>query len=105
MKLVMFDMDGTLTDAFAIEQNCYVLAIEQALNLPGVKTEWDTYPHTTASFCLEGIARRAGAHGRPHGGHHPAHRPAHARDPRRRRLHARAATAGLRRRHRLGGLG
>jgi phosphoglycolate phosphatase-like HAD superfamily hydrolase len=59
MKLVMFDMDGTLTDAFAIEENCYVLAIEQALNLPGVKTEWETYTHTTASFCLEEIVRRA----------------------------------------------
>jgi phosphoglycolate phosphatase-like HAD superfamily hydrolase len=59
MKLVMFDMDGTLTDAFAIEENCYVLAIEQALNLPDVKTEWETYTHTTASFCLEEIVRRA----------------------------------------------
>jgi phosphoglycolate phosphatase-like HAD superfamily hydrolase len=59
MKLVMFDMDGTLTDAFAIDENCYVLAIEQALNLPGVKTEWETYTHTTASFCLEEIVRRA----------------------------------------------
>lgn len=62
MKLVMFDMDGTLTDGFAIEENCYVLAIEQALNLPGVKTEWDTYTHTTASFCLEEIVRRARGH-------------------------------------------
>ncbi len=62
MKLVMFDMDGTLTDGFAIEENCYVLAIEQALNLPGVKTEWETYTHTTASFCLEEIVRRARGH-------------------------------------------
>jgi phosphoglycolate phosphatase-like HAD superfamily hydrolase len=62
MKLVMFDMDGTLTDGFAIEENCYVLAIEQALNLPGVKTEWATYTHTTASFCLEEIVRRARGH-------------------------------------------
>jgi len=62
MKLVMFDMDGTLTDGFAIEENCYVLAIEQALNLPGVKTEWETYTHTTASFCLEEIVRRHRGH-------------------------------------------
>lgn len=59
MKLVMFDMDGTLTDAFAIEENCYVRAIEQALQLSGVRTEWETYTHTTASFCLEEIVRRA----------------------------------------------
>jgi phosphoglycolate phosphatase-like HAD superfamily hydrolase len=62
MKLVMFDMDGTLTDGFAIEENCYVLAIEQALGLPGVKTEWETYTHTTASYCLEEIVRRARGH-------------------------------------------
>ena len=62
MKLVMFDMDGTLTDGFAIEENCYVLAIEQALNLPGVQTEWETYTHTTAAFCLEEIVRRARGH-------------------------------------------
>ena len=62
MKLVMFDMDGTLTDAFAIDENCYVLAIEQALDLPGVKTEWETYTHTTASFCLEEIVHRARGH-------------------------------------------
>jgi phosphoglycolate phosphatase-like HAD superfamily hydrolase len=62
MKLVMFDMDGTLTDAFAIEENCYVLAIEQALGLPGVKTEWETYTHTTAAFCLDEIVRRARGH-------------------------------------------
>lgn len=59
MKLVMFDMDGTLTDDFAIAENCYVLAIEQALGLPGVKTEWETYTHTTASYCLDEIVGRA----------------------------------------------
>ncbi len=59
MKLVMFDMDGTLTDGFALRENCYVLAIEQTLNLPDVKTEWESYPHTTASYCLEEIVRRA----------------------------------------------
>lgn len=59
MKLVMFDMDGTLTDSFALDENCYVLAIEQALNLSGIVTEWETYTHTSASFCLEAIVRRA----------------------------------------------
>lgn len=71
MKLVMFDMDGTLTDAFALDENCYVLAIEQALGLPGVKTEWDTYTHTTASHCLEEIVRR-------HRGHAPTAAESHA---------------------------
>lgn len=59
MKLVMFDMDGTLTDSFALDENCYVLAIEQALQLTSIVTEWETYTHTSASFCLEAIVRRA----------------------------------------------
>lgn len=59
MKLVMFDMDGTLTDSFAIEENCYVRAIEQALNLTDVRTDWHSYPHTTSAFCLQEIVRQA----------------------------------------------
>lgn len=58
MKLVMFDMDGTLTDSFAIDENCYVLAIEQALGLTNVVTEWEDYTHTSASYCLQEIVRR-----------------------------------------------
>ena len=54
----MFDMDGTLTDSFAIDENCYVLAIEQALKLQGVVTEWDSYLHASSSYCLEEIVRR-----------------------------------------------
>lgn len=58
MKLVMFDMDGTLTDSFALDENCYVLAIEQALGLRNVVTEWDAYTHTSASYCLQEIVQR-----------------------------------------------
>ncbi len=58
MKLVMFDMDGTLTDSFSLDENCYVLAIEQALGLPHVVTEWETYTHTSSSYCLQEIVRR-----------------------------------------------
>ena len=62
MKLVMFDMDGTLTDSFAFDHNCYVLAIERALNLTGVVAEWESYPHTSSSCCLEEIVRRHRGH-------------------------------------------
>ena len=62
MKLVMFDMDGTLTDGFALEENCYVRAIEQALDLPGVRTDWESYPHTTATYCLDTIVCAARGH-------------------------------------------
>lgn len=59
MQLVMFDMDGTLTDSFSLDENCYVLAIEQALGLSNVVTAWDTYTHTSSSYCLEEIVRHA----------------------------------------------
>jgi len=58
----MFDMDGTLTDSFSLDENCYVLAIEQALDLPGVRTDWESYEHTTASYCLDQIVRHARGH-------------------------------------------
>ena len=62
MNLVMFDMDGTLTDSFALDANCYVLAIEQALGLTSVVTDWESYVHASSSYCLEQIVRTARGH-------------------------------------------
>jgi phosphoglycolate phosphatase-like HAD superfamily hydrolase len=59
MKLVMFDMDGTLVDSQSSEENFYVLAIEQALGLSNVVPEWESYTHASASYCLDEIARKA----------------------------------------------
>ena len=59
MKLVMFDMDGTLTDTTALDANCYINAIEQALGLREIETDWESYPHASSSCCLEEIVRRA----------------------------------------------
>ena len=62
MNLVMFDMDGTLTDSSALDSNCYVHAIEQALGLDDISTDWESYPHASSSCCLEEIVRRARGH-------------------------------------------
>ncbi|MBS0663144.1 MAG: HAD family hydrolase [Verrucomicrobia bacterium] len=62
MNLIMFDMDGTLTDTFSLDENCYVLAIEQALGLEAVVTDWESYPHASSSYCLEAIVRQARGH-------------------------------------------
>ena len=62
MNLVMFDMDGTLTDTFSLDENCYVLAIEQALGLQAVVTDWESYPHASSSYCLEAIVSQARGH-------------------------------------------
>ncbi len=62
MNLVMCDMDGTLPDSFALDENCYVLAIEQALGLNAVVTDWESYPHASSSYCLGEIVRRTRGH-------------------------------------------
>ena len=59
MKLVMFDMDGTLTDAFAIEENCYVRSIQDALKIPDVRIDWHSYPHTSSTYCLDTVVQQA----------------------------------------------
>lgn len=59
MKLVMFDMDGTLTDSFSLDENCYLLALEQALGLPPVDLDWESITHASSAFWLQEITRRA----------------------------------------------
>lgn len=63
MKLVMFDMDGTLTDSVSLDTNCYVQAVEQALNLKDIVTDWESYTHASSNGCLQEIVTRARGHG------------------------------------------
>ena len=63
MNLVMFDMDGTLTDTVALDDNCYVHAVEQALGMENIVIDWESYPHASSSGCLYEIAKRARGHG------------------------------------------
>ena len=63
MKLVMFDMDGTLTDSVSLDDNCYVQAVEQALGLTNIVTDWESYPHASSNGCLMEILRTARGHG------------------------------------------
>ncbi|MBI3885096.1 MAG: HAD family hydrolase [Opitutae bacterium] len=57
MKLVIFDMDGTLTDSFAFAENIYVRAFAQAFDLPDVRIDWASFPHTSSSYCLDAVLR------------------------------------------------
>ena len=49
MKLVIFDVDGTLTDTNGVDDDCYLQAFEDALGITEISTEWENYPHTTDS--------------------------------------------------------
>ncbi len=62
MKLVMFDMDGTLTDSFALDENCYVRAMEDALGLRKIAIDWEGFTHASSSYCLQEIVRAARGH-------------------------------------------
>ena len=58
MPLAIFDIDGTLTRTTALDDNCYVRAIEAGLGVSGFDTDWANYAHATDSGLLEEIARR-----------------------------------------------
>ena len=47
MKLVVFDIDGTLLDNLATEDECYVQALRDGLGLNAVSADWETYQHVS----------------------------------------------------------
>ncbi len=49
MNLVIFDVDGTLTNTNSVDNECFVKAFADAHAIVGISTEWEAYPHTTDS--------------------------------------------------------
>lgn len=49
MKLVLFDIDGTLTHTVTTDEKCFSLAYEEALAIPGINTDWSVYSHCVDS--------------------------------------------------------
>jgi len=47
MNLVMFDIDGTLTETNSIDAKLYVQAVRESLNVADVDTNWGRYHYTT----------------------------------------------------------
>ena len=66
MKLVVFDLDGTLAQTDRVDGECFTLAVAEVLPLTLLDQEWDGYEHVTD----EGIThqlfkRRFGRHPAP----------------------------------------
>ena len=40
MNLIMFDLDGTLTQTFAIDSDCYVQAVREISGFGSISTDW-----------------------------------------------------------------
>lgn len=62
MNLIVFDMDGTLTDSINVDDRSYLNAVEKVTGLRDLVPEWDSYPHASSSGCFEEIVRRARGH-------------------------------------------
>jgi phosphoglycolate phosphatase-like HAD superfamily hydrolase len=49
MHLVMFDIDGTLTETMKVDEECFVRSLAEVCGFTGVDTDWLNYKHTTDS--------------------------------------------------------
>ncbi|MFN6566300.1 HAD family hydrolase [Dendronalium sp. ChiSLP03b] len=55
MQLVIFDIDGTLTNTNQINEDCFVHAFESELQIFGINRNWAKYTHVTDSGITQQI--------------------------------------------------
>lgn len=63
MHLIVFDIDGTLTDTNLVDGDCYWRAICEVLGLAGQRPDWSSFRHVTdtgiaAELCLRHLGRK-----------------------------------------------
>jgi len=62
MRLVILDIDGTLTDTTQVDEHAIVGALQDVLGVSGLSTDWSDYEHSTdAGIVYEVIAHNAGS--------------------------------------------
>jgi phosphoglycolate phosphatase-like HAD superfamily hydrolase len=49
MHLLIFDIDGTLTETMKIDEECFVRSLKDVFGFDDIDTDWSHYPHTTDS--------------------------------------------------------
>jgi phosphoglycolate phosphatase-like HAD superfamily hydrolase len=49
MHLVMFDIDGTLTETMKVDEECFVRSFQDVFGFADIDTDWSHYPRTTDS--------------------------------------------------------
>ena len=49
MHLVMFDIDGTLTETMKVDEECFVRSFKAVFGFADINTDWSQYPRTTDS--------------------------------------------------------
>lgn len=55
MKLIMFDIDGTLTRTEVADGACFIQALQDVFGFTEVSDDWSIYPHCTDSGILEAL--------------------------------------------------
>src|SRR5438094_3942705 len=55
MHLVMFDIDGTLTETMNVDEECFVRSFKDVFGFADVDTDWSHYPHTTDSGIFDDV--------------------------------------------------
>jgi phosphoglycolate phosphatase-like HAD superfamily hydrolase len=54
-KLVIFDIDGTLTDTSGIDASCYVRAFKEEFGIEDIDDSWESYKNVTDSGVFDEI--------------------------------------------------
>jgi len=57
MKLVIFDVDNTLTNTGRTDQDCFLQAVSYVFNVKEIDTDWSHYKNVTAIAILDQILR------------------------------------------------
>jgi phosphoglycolate phosphatase-like HAD superfamily hydrolase len=52
MNLVVFDVDGTLTETIGVDGECFVRSMAEVFGFEDVNTDWSSYRHATDSGIL-----------------------------------------------------
>src|SRR2546425_12228616 len=59
MHLVMFDIDGTLTETLKVDEECFVRSFKDVFGFADLDTDWSHYPRTTDSGIFHEVSRHA----------------------------------------------
>ena len=58
MKVVIFDIDGTLTQTNAVDSECFIRAVREVLGVEDFEADWSQYQFVTDSGVAQEISQR-----------------------------------------------
>ena len=58
MQLLVFDIDGTLTQTNRVDDACFIRTLTEFLGTADFDTDWRNYPHVSDSGILDSLSRQ-----------------------------------------------